>query len=169
MTVQEASDHAPVKLMHDLRDGDAARPVAGVVLPGNADPMFDLPTRLVRGLRESFAARSGDTSTVNFFESPPSPGWQAGSAADRKVRLAEVIGSFARGRDLAAAAIALVDLEPSILKHEIRVFVALSDAIPPGDKPALMRSLERHLKETLEPKLEVHLRPLKDRNVIRRL
>jgi hypothetical protein len=66
-------------------------------------------------------------------------------------------------------ALKAVRIDNDIHGHACRVIVQVGGQLPRDTVPTTLRGLERHLKATVEPALQVYLEPLKDKNVIRRL
>lgn len=161
--IREADDHAVVAVEHALRDRSHPRPVAGIVLPKNADPMFRPLAGLIRQLALQYEQRAGVHFTENFFERPPSSEWAAltpaGRASTVQTALNELFVEY--GYEGTMSVLRIDDL--------VRVTVAF-DVRPAGTtaQQRLMQ-LERGLKGRLESSLQLYLEDLKDRNTIRTL
>jgi len=168
-TVQEAADHAGHHLMTRLAGGDLARPVAGIALPQNADPVFARPNVLARQLLTRYRAQTGYTDTENMFVSAPSDRWLA---QDRVTKKAEIRAALERiGAELgyASDALRLARIETNLHRQDVRVVIEFSPDVQTDAKPDMVRALERRLKREVEPLLELYCEEIKDKNRIRRL
>lgn len=165
-TVQDASDHAGVLAIDALRP--AGQPVPGVLLVANAGTEIAAALRLIRGACRPYLT-GHSTGTANFFEKPPSAEWLATAPATRLSRIEVAIASFVSERKWLVDTIRTLSLDQDLLGYPVRVLIELDDILPTHAKPSVLRDLERWLKRFVEPKLQVHLAPLKDKNSIRRL
>jgi hypothetical protein len=168
-TVQDASDHAAVLVIHRLRQRADARPAAGILLPRNAGTEVHAALEMVRSACREHQRRSGRERKANFFELGPSAAWQALSSSEKLQRVAEATAAFCKAQAEAVAATKAVRLDKDIHGHEIRVIVQMDGALQGEGVPFLLRQLERFLKGNVEQALQVYLEPLKDKNVLRRL
>jgi hypothetical protein len=163
ITMQEAHDHAAIRLEDALRDRDERRPVAGIVAPQNADPAFVRPARLIRELVARYAATTGFRLGENRYTPRPSAAW---IALDREARLAALNAAadeLSPRLGLAAGQIRVVDLETPI-----KAIVAFRDDVDVASKPRALMHLER-LFHGIEPTLQLFSVELKDANKMRRL
>jgi hypothetical protein len=163
LSMQEAHDHAAIRLEYALRDPDARRPVGGIVRPENADPVFVRPARLIRDLVARYRDTTGFRLGENRFMPRPSPAWLA---LDREARLAMLdaaVDEAAPGLGLAAGDVRIVDLETPI-----KAIVAFGDGVAVAAKPHLLMQLERRL-HALEATLQLYSVEFKDLNKTRRL
>ena len=162
----ECSDHAAIYLEHGLRDPSHPRPVSGIVTPNNADPVFQLPHKLVRALAQTYwnATGSSGPGGENFFDPPASPAWRALSPEERLQRVQRALVDIRATLQLPDTAIASVTVE-----GVTRVFLDLAVDMPSAAKGALLMTLEAQLKARVEDKLHVYMIERKDLNKIRRL
>ncbi len=163
LPVQEAHDHAAIRLEYALRDLTARRPVAGIVKPENADPAFVRPARLVRAIVARYAQTTGFRLGENTFAPRVSDSWMV---LDRDAKLAalnDAARTVAPELGLDPDQVRIVDLETPI-----KAVVAFRDDLDPTRKPALLMQLEHRL-HALEPTLQLFSVELKDANAIRRL
>src|SRR5205823_6303227 len=84
LPVQEARDHAVIKLEFALRDPRHPHPISGIVLPQNADPIFRVPSRLINRLFEDYKTSTKYQPAMNFFDPGPRAVWAALSSAERE-------------------------------------------------------------------------------------
>jgi hypothetical protein len=163
LTVQEAHDHAAIRLEHALRDPAARRPVPGIVAPENADPAFARPARLIRDVVKRYAATTGFRLGENRFTPRPSERWLA---LDRDGRLAALSAAAEHAcpeLGLAPGQIRIVDVE-----SPVKATVAFHDDVDAHRKPQVLMQLERRL-HAIEPALALYSVELRDANKTRRL
>jgi hypothetical protein len=55
------------------------------------------------------------------------------------------------------------------IRYDVRVELGLSEAWKQLDQPRLVMALERELQARVDPRLEVYVQELKDKNQLRRL
>ena len=161
--LQEAADHAGHHLVARLRNG-AAAPVAGIVSPWNADPLFHLPMRLLRRINADHRARRGIESLDNKWNPKLSKDWARLDEAAQIARLAPILAGLVAENGLAEGAMEVVAVE-----RNLRVFVAFADDFDYARKPPLLLALERRLRAATGDRLEVFAEDKKDANRIRRL
>ncbi len=167
--VDDAADHGPINAMAALRDGDAARPVAGILHPVNADPAFVPLSRMAHHLRDAYRERSGMADRRNEFDPPPDARWLALTDAEREERLAAGIIAFLDGIGRSRDSISLLRLDDDLNGRPVRAVVSFAAAVTAGEKPDLMRALERHVKRSVEGRVQLYHEQRKDENAIRRL
>lgn len=166
LPVDEAYDHGVIKLEFALRGRYGERPVQGIVLPRNADPMFSLPERLLRDAAGQYFEKAGIKRGDNSYDPGPSEAWRQMPDAERVRRLQEIF---------AAECSDIPGFDPAMLRiteieFDVRITIEIDDdALPPKKKPDLMRRLESAVHEHLDPRLELAYMVMKDNNSIRRL
>lgn len=165
LPLQEASDHGVIRLEYALRDRSAAaRPVVGVITPEAADPAFRLPLRLVRTALADYRHKTGYAGINNTFDLPPSTEWLALPDGERRQRIEAAIRKAAPASGFAAD-----DVEIVAIEYDVRVVVRLKESLDGANKQSHMMAIERAIKDTVEPRLELFQEDLKDANVLRRL
>lgn len=167
-TVQDASDHAGVLVVHRLRTRGGTRPAAGILLPANAGSEVPAALELVRAACREHQARSGSERKANFFELGPSAAWRGLPAPDKLRRVTQATQEFCAAQGTGALATP-VRVDKDIHGHEIRVIVQVDGVSAAEGVPLFLRRLERYLKQNVEQALQVYLEPLKDQSVLRRL
>jgi len=155
--VQEWNDHAVIYAEHRLRDESMPPAVPGIVLPQNADAAFALPLRLVRGLVAQWRQAAGNTSEENRYDPPVSASWKTLSREERLAHVQQALTASSLGEGMQALR----------CEGDRRVVVRWTIALDQGTQQQRLRQLERHLKSTLEPTLQVYLEPKTDQNVLR--
>jgi len=152
--LQEVSDHTVQRLEETLRDKKQPPPVAGVVAVSNADPAFQPPLRLSRGLMNDYRKKTQWGETKNSYDEPVSPSWGKTSQEERVNRLVRKIGEHPSGRFLQ-----LVRLEGTQ-----RVVVAFEEPLENPVQRQHLLDLEAYLRVDVEPTLQVYLQPKFDEN-----
>jgi hypothetical protein len=147
----EAAQHGVIHLEAALR-APGTRPVAGIVTPRAAHPMFALPTALIRAALATYRARTGYAERTNQHDPGPGPAWRAASPAERAARIAAVVAEA--GGDFTLIAI----------EHEVRLVFAA-----PGASPDRLFDLEARIRRAVDARLEVYAEERKDRNKLRKL
>ncbi|HWB79379.1 MAG TPA: hypothetical protein VG755_30665 [Nannocystaceae bacterium] len=155
----EAADHGAIRLEHALRDG--AAPVPGIVTPRAAGSAFDLPHALLRDALASWRTQVGALDRTSTFDAGPAEAWRAMDDAARKGAIAAVISGFTEDHALPADQFALVAIE-----FDVRLVL---HAAPHAKLAPLVMALERSIRDALDPRLEVYLEEIRDRNKLRRL
>jgi len=167
--IQEMADHGVQHLMSRLSEAEIARPVKGIVLPQNADPIFDRPLALTRRLLDSYRTATGYTARTNEFSPAPDSAWSRLDNAAKSSAVSALLERVAAEKGYGADTVTLAHIERNILNQEVRVVVQFGPELSAADKPDLARALEQRLKRTLEPRIELYSEELKDKNAIRRL
>ena len=164
LPVLEACFHGALRLEHRLRPQATERPVSGIVLPRAVHAHFALAEDLLRGVLASYRSLSGFDATRLQHDDRPRSAWLASSADERKARLEAAFVDILPGFGLAASDVALVSI-----RYDVRVELGLSEAWKRLDQPRLVLALERELQARVDPRLEVYVQELKDKNQLRRL
>lgn len=164
VTVQEASDHSCIYLEDRLRDYSVEPPVAGVVTPGNADPIFLLPIEIIRGLLEAYREGTGYSDTENFFVRPPSDEWKSLSNDEKILKLKEVFDDVPLEGVWPGGIVDIVEIN-----DDFKVTVRFRAELESLKKQELLMKLERAAKANLDDTLQLSMEELKDSSVIRRL
>ena len=168
-TVQDASDHAAVLVIHRLYKRAGTRPASGILLPANAGTEVVAALELVRSACRSHQEQSGRARKPNFFERGPSDAWAALPPPDKQRKAAQALDAFCRSEGRPSATARVAQVEKDIHGHEIRVIIQVDGNATAEGVPFFLRRLERYLKTNLEGTLQVYLEPWKDKNVLRRL
>lgn len=155
--ILECSDHGVVELEHQLRDHSQPSPVSGVVTPESSDPIFALPSRLIRGALAEYRRQTGYAADENFYRRPASARWHNRSRVEKLRQIADAIERFPGGSNLH-----LIDLQ-----DDHRVIIEIPQLADHRENQLL--KLEHYLRHTVEPILEIHLEPKVDLNTIRKL
>jgi hypothetical protein len=157
--ILECSDHAMIYVEHELRDGSLPAPVRGIVTPENADPIFSLPTYLVREVLAGYRRRTGFDSTANLYDVPPSAEWLALTERERVARIQAAIA-----RHLLGGGIEVVRTEGAK-----RVAVRCGNGLSSVPIATRLIDIEDYVHAEVEPTLELEAEPRPDANRIRRI
>ena len=167
--IQEASDHAGTRVVFQMAGRSTERAVPGIQLPTNSGRAFNEAVELVRDIREIYGKQVSLGSTENFFDLEPGAVWKGLAEKDKLELLEKQIGSFADSAGLEPGSIIVDRIEKDLTGQDLRIVVGFSGEVAPGDKPPLLRRLERILKDEIDHSLQVHMEILKDSSKIRRL
>jgi NifU-like protein involved in Fe-S cluster formation len=164
LTVQEAAEHGVVRLEYRMRANARQRPVPGIVLPRNADKMFDLPARLIRSLAAVYREKTGKAFGENNFTRRVDSAWLHLSDEEKVARASAVLAERIKGLGLLDDDVRVIAVE-----QQVRLTIAFRESVEVQKKPRFIRDFEHVLHETLEPSLQVFMSEVKDANVLRRL
>jgi hypothetical protein len=167
--VDDAADHGPIRAMAALMEPGAPRPVPGILHPVNADPAFGPALRLAHRLRDEYRAGGGMAEDRNEFDPSPAAAWTAAEPAVRIARVADATVAFLTEIKRPAGTLAVLRIDDDLQGRPVRVIATFGPQTPAGDKPDLMRALERRLKRDVEGMLQLYHEQRKDENTIRRL
>lgn len=157
LPIQEASEHAVIKLENRLRDHAQTAAVPGIVSQENPDGAFAFPLALVRGLYADYRRQTGYEESRNFYDEPCTPAWESLSLSERMARLQKGLAAHPAGEGI----------EVVRVEGHQRVVLRVQTPSERDSIPERLRALERHLKATVEPKVYVELEPKKDLNKLR--
>ena len=164
LPILEARDHAIIRLEFSLRDPAHTHPISGIVLPQNADPIFRLPSLLVRRLFEDYLTSTTNYRPgMNFYDPGPKAAWAALSPAEREKRVTSVLAADGSALGLRNGEVQVVDC-----KHAYAVTVRFVDELAIPTKRALALRLERLVRQKCDPRLEVFCEEKKDLSKLRR-
>lgn len=163
--LRDALEHGVLLAEFSLREERDARPVAGVVLSDNADPLFSWLNEIVAALRQQCRLYSQDwAQSYNEYDSGPGIVWAKTSEVERKKLILEILAEFCQEHQ---------ELSPVIqfsqLQFDIRVVVDLQVQGVASLRAEVATQLERRIRDRLDPRLELYLEEKRDRNKNRRL
>ncbi len=164
LPVQEARDHAVVRLEFSLRDPRQGHPISGIVLPRNADPMFRLPSILVNRLFKDYQTSTGYRETMNFYDPGPRASWAALSPAEREQRVTAALAA-----QRSALGIQPEDVHVVECKFPYAVTLRFEDRLSIPAKRKVALAIERLVREQCDPRLEVFCEEKKDLSKLRRM
>ena len=162
--MQEASDHGVLRLEFALREERDARPVAGIVTPESADPMFALPTALIRGALSSYRDAAGYRATHNFHDDRPAQCWLDADDPQRRAWIERELSVVAPEIGFQAGDVRVHDVQ-----FDVRVVLEADGQLEGPERPRKLMLIERALKDRVYARLEVFLEEVKDKNKLRRL
>lgn len=156
---QEGNDHAMIRLEAKLRDYSVPAPVTGLLTPRNADPVFERPLAMLRAAYRLWLVKSGAKPGWNFWDYEPAADWLALPPAERLARAKTAIADGCRTLKVPPQGIEVLEL-----LNGCRIVLA---AAPETIKPSFalqMIKLEGLAKKALDPRIELQLESLEDRN-----
>ena len=162
--ILDAADHATARLELALREHWADRPVAGIVTPRAADPCFELPLTLIRRALAEYRERTGYAERVSTHDPGPRASWRALAGTARQAAVRTVLDRFVAARGGAPDDVQLLAIE-----FDVRLVLRVGDRMLAGAGPGVVLDLERALRDAIDPRLEVVLEEIRDRNRLRRL
>ncbi len=164
LPILEARDHAVIRLEFSLRDPSHTHPISGIVLPQNADPIFRLPSLLMKRLFDDYLTSTTNYRPgMNFYDPGPKPSWAKLSPTEREQRVTSVLASNGAALGLRNGEVQVVDC-----KHAYAVTVRFGDELALPTKRVLALSLERLVRQKCDPRLEVFCEEKKDLSSLRR-
>jgi NifU-like protein involved in Fe-S cluster formation len=164
LPVQEARDHAVVRLEFSLRDPRQRHAISGIILPRNADPMFRLPAILVNRLFKDYQTSTGYREAMNFYDPGPRAAWAALSPTEREQRLAAVLAAQRPALGIQAEDVHIVEC-----KFPYAMTLRFGDRLSIPAKRTLALAIERVVREQCDPRLEVFCEEKKDLSRFRRM
>lgn len=156
---QEGHDHAVIRLEFHLRDRLVPAPVAGLLTPRNADPVFARPLALLRAAYREWLSKSGAKPGWNDWDDKPAASWLALAPGERLARTKAAIADGCRALGVPAQGVEVLDL-----LNDCRIVLAAApETISPSFAPRML-ALEGLAKKSLDPRIELQLESLEDRN-----
>lgn len=156
-TLQEGRDHATLRLEYKLRDFSVPHPVAGIIIPDNADPAFATPRAMVRDLYEKYREKTGAPHEKNFWDDAPAEVWKNLDTSDKMDRAKFALEGAITELNLSGLHCEVVDV-----KDDVRIVLSYGAGENPL-APHLIK-LERILRRTLDSRLELQMESLVDKN-----
>ena len=130
MTVQEAAEHGVVRLEYRMRANARQRPVPGIVLPRNADTMFDLPARLIRSLAAVYREKTGKAFGENNFMRRVDAAWLHLSDEEKIARAGAVLAERITSLGLLDDDVRVIAVE-----QQVRLTIAFRESVAVQKKP----------------------------------
>jgi len=162
--ILDAADHGALRLELALRDERSHRTVAGIVTVQSLAPCFRLPTALVRAALAEYRTRTDFSECVSTHDPGPGASWRAMAAPERAAKIRTALDGFAKKRGGTPGAIELIAVE-----IDIRLVLRIDDALLSRCGARIVLDVEQALRHTIDPRLEVVLEEIRDRNRKRRL
>ena len=163
LPLHEVREHAVIRLEYRLRDARVRPYVPGIVLPRNADPLFQKAQEFVAGIWEKSGLAAQKTG-INFFDPGPSEKWKKMKPAEREQACQKVCDAQSEHLLRYAGGIKVVDAH-----KEYAVTIRFEGDAPVALKRKATLDLERALRKECDPRLEVFSIELKDESSLRRL
>lgn len=163
LPIQEARDHAIIRLEFALRDPEQTHPVSGIVLPRNADPVFRVPWIMVKRLFDDYRTSTQYQPKMNFFDPGPKQAWAALPHDERAKQVTAAISSYGPAMGIAADEVHVVEC-----KRPYAVTIQFNGNLSIPAKRSTALKLERLVRKECDPRLEVFCEEKKDLSKLRR-
>jgi hypothetical protein len=160
----ELGDHGIILLENSIRDDSLKRPVAGIVLPHNADPIFRVPLLLTREILSQYRKAMRFSSTVNFYIAPAKSEWTQLSDDEQIEKLNNSLIEICEQFPFQAS-----DIEVVKANKTGKVVIKMSDNVDKKKLPEYLMQLEKAIQEKVEPTLRLYFEERKDDSTLRRL
>jgi len=157
--IQEAAEHSVIRLEKVLRSEKMKPPVPGLVTPENADPMFKPMTQIIRAAFQEYLKVKHAEPQWNDWDTQESVPWQALSPEEKLAKVKAGISQICKELDLPYGCMEIIGT-----KSGGRVVLSGQGF---GSDPIFghhLMTIERELKKRVEPKIELILESLEDRN-----
>jgi hypothetical protein len=164
LPLQEAADHGTIHACDRLRAAVAQPLVQGIHTPRSLGGMFGRCDWLIRNILAQYRAATGDRETRNFWNPALSQQWRLKTTEQQTETLRPIVEAFCKSQDAANS-----DMWIARIEKMHRIVIDFGETVDAVRKPALLRELERALRNATGERLELHMEELKDNNVIRRL
>ena len=164
LPVLEVGDHGIILLENSIRDDSFKRPVTGVVLPHNADPIFRLPLLLTREILSQYRKAMKFNTTVNFYIAPAKIEWTQLSNDEQIYKLNNSLIEICEQFPFKAS-----DIEVVKTNKTGKVVLKMSDNIDKKKVPEHLMHLEKAIQEKVEQTLRLYFEERKDDSTLRRL
>lgn len=150
--LQELAEHGALALELAMREGKPPR-VPGIMRPAHAGVAF---AELDAWLKTAFA-QSGIVPVRNTYEPKPGEAWLAMAMPERIEASQRCVSEWCQEH--------AVGVTPHVVSTEApaQLHVQFDAEVPEAEKRRVLAGLERHLKLSLEPAIEVYLPTAQDR------
>jgi NifU-like protein involved in Fe-S cluster formation len=163
LPIQEARDHAIIRLEFALRDPEQTHPISGIILPRNADPIFRVPSLLLNRLFDDYITSTQYQPKMNFFDPGPKAAWAALPHEEREKCVTTAINSHGPAIGIAADEVHVVEC-----KRPYAVTIQFNGNLSIPAKRSAALKLERLVRKECDPRLEVFCEEKKDLSKLRR-
>ncbi len=157
-SLQESAEHGVIRLESEMRDPNMPLKVKGLLTPENADPMFALPTKLVREIWHQYVKAEGITPQRNFWRDPVPAAWLELPYED-KMKQAQI--RMTEGCRLMGLQ---VDVLVTKILNDTRLVLSYKQNPSMPDFGRHMIKLERWLRSQMHMEVELQLESIEDRN-----
>jgi NifU-like protein involved in Fe-S cluster formation len=163
LPIQEARDHANIRLEFVLRDPEQTHPIGGIILPRNADPLFRIPSLLLSRLFEDYKTSTQYQPKMNFYDPGPKAAWTELPHEERAKRVTASIASHGAALGIAADEVHVVEC-----KRPYAVTIQFNGNLSIPTKRSAALKLERLVRRECDPRLELFCEEKKDLSKLRR-
>lgn len=157
--LQEGRDHVIIRIENKFRNPNIKWPVQGLVTAENTSSAFKLPQDLIRKVFKNYVEKDRVKVEWNFWDDPASDTWMNASKEQKMEKAQEVLRHAAQELGVDPKIVEVVD----VVNHT-RIMIGYNVNTIKLDFASKMIKMEKMAKELLEPRLELHLEDLEDRN-----
>jgi hypothetical protein len=167
LPIQEAFEHGIIKLEHQTRSQEV-RSVKGIANVFNYPAIFELPSKLLRDLYETYVQKTGYKSADNFYHPAVTQKWKAVPEAEKITAMSKVFDHLLKGEGTPYSRLPL-ELHVMGIEGHHKVNIGIQGDVAPEARAKLYMDFEKALRAELDPGIEVFSQNIKDRNAIRRM
>lgn len=158
--IQEGAEHAVIRLENSLREEGYAPKGKGIILPQNADAMFQPCLKLVREIFSNYRETANASIVRNEWRDPLPAGWISSPIEQRKNDVESALRTLCESRGLQDVVVSVVDV-----KNEKRFVLAYQQQAGAQNNFAYaLIQLEKKLRTLFGLELELQLESLEDKN-----
>lgn len=157
--IQEGAEHGLIRVETSLRDASVEPPVKGLITPQNADPIFAIPTKLIRNAFKDYLRLTKSTLGWNDWEDPMGKEWLSLSVENKAALVSKVLPELA-----ALHKLPYTHFEVLTIKNDYRVILVQQNEFNEARVGHDLLVLEKALQNKIEPRLEIVLESLEDKN-----
>jgi len=161
LPIREVYDHSLIHLEYELRDSSESLPVPGIVMPENADPVFNTIQVLTKKVFKKYTSLFEKEFLPNAFIPEISLYWKQLSSSQRLMEAKKFCSDFAKRKEIGFQVVEIESVK--------RIVVEFTTDLNMYKQQSLLMEFESEVKTKLEPLLEVYQKEKKDLNTIRTL
>lgn len=162
--LQEAADHGALTTLYRLYDKEYHKPVDGIMMVENVDPMFIIPQNLIREINEMYKHKNSIDDVSNYWNPHLSKDWLILSKQGKIERIIPIVNDFLKENSLGETDIYIENID-----KDVRVIVSLSENISSEAQPEILMKLEQKIRAITGKRLEIYTQERQDENKIRRI
>lgn len=156
--MQEGAEHGVIRLENRLRDPNFLKG-KGIVIPQNADPIFQLPLKLIRQMYKDSLSSRQCWPERNYWRDSISPFWLEKPIEVRRSEVEKAV------RELCVAEGIDISVNVQEVKHDKRFVLAYAGSSPTQKRfsERLIR-FEQELRRSYGVEIELQMESLEDKN-----
>lgn len=169
LPIQELIDHNILKIIYRLNTNVNSKLVSGVLLPSNCGLFFTQLNALGRKAYDGWKDKNQISSSTNTYIVPPAKAWQDENPAVLLEQIKTSITDYYKSRGLEfSKIISSVRLEKSKSTFLTRIVIQYTDN-QINYRSIDLFNMEKHVRNNLEPTLEIVSERVSDTSPLRRL